>query len=84
MIMALTSVSEIIETLELGRLFNTRNTILYSFPYVLASGIKKSWDEGPDNDGGWYNCPAGNTIVPWTKLIHFADKKMGRPPSLLS
>ena len=81
--MALTSVSEIIETLELGRLSNTRNAILYSLPYVLISGIEKSWDEGPDDDGGRYNCPAGNTIVPRTKLIHFADKKVGRPPSLL-
>ena len=79
----MTPVSKIIETLESGRLSNTKNAILYSLPYVLASGIKKSWDKGLDDDGGRYDCPAGNTIVLRTKLIHFADEEVGRPPSLL-
>ena len=81
--MVLTSVSEIIKTLELGRLSNTRNAILYSLPYVLAFGIEKSWDEGFDDNGGRYDCPAGNTIVPRIKLIHFADEEVGKPPSFL-
>ena len=40
--------------------------------------------KAPDDDGGRYNCPVGNTIVLQTKLIHFADEEVGRPPSLLS
>ena len=49
-----------IETSESDRLSNTRNAILYSLLYVLASGIEKYWSESLDDHGGRYNCFAGN------------------------
>ena len=43
-----------IETLESDWLYNIKNVILYSLPYILASGIKKYWNEGSNdhNMGG--------------------------------